>query len=157
MRKALSEIKQLGKTKPKKPKELDPREFLNMVMLYCYSIIQEEKNFKQFCEEEKVSAQVAGKIKEFVETKSFLSYIFNPIFGIVTNPKYTLQIPTRENADGASQNFALVILKNLVEDLETQSVESIAAKTDEIMENFQEMTEEKMAHDLNQILGDITI
>lgn len=68
-----------------------------------------------------------------------------------------MQIPIRENADGASQNFALVILKNLVEDLETQSVESIAAKTDEIMENFQEMTEEKMAHDLNQILGDITI
>lgn len=157
MRKALFEVKKLKKTKPKKPKKLDIKEFLNIVMPHCYSIILEESNFKQFCEQEKISQEVARKVKDFAKSKSFLSYIYNPVVAIVNNPKYALLVPTQENAQEASQYFGLVILRNLVEDLETESVESVSAKADEIMQAFQKMTGEKIPHELSQVFEDVPI
>ncbi|NJN09624.1 MAG: hypothetical protein HC815_17205 [Richelia sp. RM1_1_1] len=157
MKNALSEIKRLGKSKPKKPKQLDIREFLNMVILFTYSVILEESNFKQFCEMEEVSEEVAGKLKDFAQTKSFISYVTSPVFAITANPEYTLQIPTREKAKDESEKFGLVILKNLVEDLETQSVESVCIKAEEIMQTFLEMNDAQIADEISQLFGDIPI
>ncbi len=157
MRKTLSEIRQLSNTLPKKPKQLDIREFLNLVIIFSYSVILEESNFKQFCEMEKVSEEVAGKLKDFAQTKSFISYVSNPVFAIAANPKYILQIPTREKAKDDSEKFSLVILKNLVEDLETESVESVCSKADEIMQDFLEMNDAQIADEISQVFGDIPI
>lgn len=157
MKNALSEIKKLGKAKPRKQKEIDPKDYLNLVMLYCYSIMQEEGNFEQFCEQENISRDLAQKVQDFSKTDSFLHYIFNPIFAIATNPSYNLQIPTRDKAKDESEKFALVILRDLVKDLETQSVESVCARADGTMQNFQEMTQAKMSSDIGQIFEGISM
>ena len=148
MKNALSEVKKLGKTKPKKPKEIDVTEYLNLISLYCYSIIKDADNFKLFCRDEKISAQAAKKMQEFAETESFFSYVSSPVFAIVTNPKHKLLIPTRENAESESEKFAVVILKNLAEDLETQSIESVCAKAEETIQAFMEATKASMTPEL---------
>ncbi len=48
--------------------------------------------------------------------------------------RINLQIPQWEDAQDTSEKFALVILRNLVEDLKTESVESVCAKADETPE-----------------------
>jgi len=157
MRKALFEVKKLKKTKLKKPKELDLKDFLHMVTFHCYSIILEEGNFKQFCEQEDISNEVAEKVKAFAESKSFLSYTFNSVFAIVKNPKYALQIPSKEDSQNVSQSLGLDILRNLVEDLETESVESVSAEADKIRQTFEKMSEDKMFDNLSQVFEDILI
>lgn len=157
MKNALSEIKRLGKTKPKKPKQIDITEYLNLISLYCYSIIKDADNFKFFCKDEEVSAQVAKKMQQFAETESFFSYVSSPVFAIVTNPKHKLLIPTRDNAEAESENFAVVILKQLASDLETQSAESVCAQAEETIQAFLEATKASMTPELIEKFGDIPI
>jgi hypothetical protein len=152
MKKSLSEIKKLGKTKAKKPKQLGFREFLNMVIVFSYSVILEDSNFKQFCEMVEVSQEVREKLQSFARTKSFASYISNPIFTMKLDPEYKLRMPTKEEANKESERFGLVILKNLVKELGTQSVESIAAEADEIMQAFEEIAKGMAANDLGKIV-----
>lgn len=147
MKNALSEIKKLGKAKSKKPKQLGLREFLNMVIIFSYSVILEESNLKQFCEMTEISGEVTEKLKAFAKTKSFASYISNPIFAIRLDPKHKLKMPIKEEAKKDSERFGLLILKNLAEELETHSVESVAAQADEMMQTFEEIAEDKMADD----------
>lgn len=157
MKNALSEIKSLGKAKPRKPKEIDVTEYLNLISLYCYSIIKDADNFKLFCRDEEVSASSAKKMQEFAETESFFSYVSSPVFAIVTNPKHKLLIPTRENAESESEKFAVVILKQLASDLETQSVESVCAQAEETIQAFLEATKASMTPELIEKIGDIPI
>lgn len=150
MKNALSEIKKLGKAKAQKSKQLDFREFLDMVVVFSYSVILEDSNFKQFCQITEVSGEVAKKLKAFAQTKSFASYISNPIFTMKLNPEYKLKMPTKKESKKESERFGLVILKNLVKELETQSVESIATEADEIMQAFEEIAKEMVANDLDE-------
>ena len=145
MKNTLSEIKQLGKTKPKKPKQLDLEKFMDMVVVFSYSVILEESNFKQFCNMVEVAEEVREKLQAFARTRSFASYISNPIFTITLNPEYKMNLPTKEQAKEYSEKFGLIILKNLVEDLQTQSVESVAAEADEMLENFEKIADDMKA------------
>lgn len=155
MKNALSEIKNLGKTKPKKSKQLDLREFLNMVIVFSYSVILEDSNFKQFCGMVEVSGEVREKLQAFARTKSFASYISNPIFTIQLNPEYKLSMPTKEQAQEYSERFGLIILKNLVEELQTQSVESVAAEADEILQNFEKIADDMKAGKFSHLLEEM--
>lgn len=56
---------------------------------------------------------------------------------IATNPSCNLQIPTKDKAQDKSEKFALVILRDLVRDLKTQSVETVCARADGTMQNCQ--------------------
>ena len=96
-------------------------------------------------------------MQEFADTESFSSYITSPVFAVVTNPKHHLLIPTRDNAEAESEKFAVVILKNLAEDLETQSVESVCAKAEETIQVFLEATKATMTPELIEKFGDIPI
>ncbi|NJO64805.1 MAG: hypothetical protein HC836_43745 [Richelia sp. RM2_1_2] len=113
--------------------------------------------FKLFCQDEKVPAQVARKMEEFAETESFFSYISSPVFAIITNPKHHLLIPIKENAEAESEKFAIVILKHLAKDLETQLMESVCAKAEETIQAFLEITKASMTPELIQKFGDIPI
>lgn len=155
MKNTLSEIKQLGKSKPKKSKRLDLEQFLSKVIVFSFSVILEESNFKQFCNMTKVSEEVKEKLQAFARTKSFASYISNPIFTITLNPEYKMNMPTKEQAQEYSEKFGLIILKNLVEDLKTQSVESVAAEADEMLENFEEIADEMKAGKFSNLLEEI--
>ncbi|MEM1394947.1 MAG: hypothetical protein AAF757_24685 [Cyanobacteria bacterium P01_D01_bin.116] len=155
MKNALSEIKRLGKTKAKKPKELDLKEFLSMVIAFSYSVILEKTNFKQFCEMVEVSTEVREKLQAFARTRSFASYISNPIFTITLNPEYKMNMPTREQASEYSQRYGLIILKNLVEELQTQSVESIASEADEILDNFEQIADDMKAGKFGNLLEEM--
>ncbi|MEO1433821.1 MAG: hypothetical protein AAFV71_33135 [Cyanobacteria bacterium J06633_8] len=160
MKNTLSEIKQLGKTKPKKPKQLDLEKFLDMVVVFSYSVILKESNFKQFCDMVEVSEEVREKLQAFARTKSFANYISNLIFTITLNPEYNLSMPTTEKAKEYTEKFGLVILKNLVEELKTQSVENLANEADEMMQDFEdiaEIAEEKMANDFTKITEEMGV
>lgn len=157
MKKALSEIKRLGKTKPKKPKQIEITEYLNMIQNCSYSIIKNENNFRLFCRDEEVSPEVARKMQEFADTESFFSYITIPVFAVVTNPKQKLVIPTKENAEVRSENFAVIILKKLAKDLETQSVESVCTQAEKDMAVFMNLIEANMTPELTEKFGDISI
>ncbi|BAY87730.1 hypothetical protein NIES267_72540 (plasmid) [Calothrix parasitica NIES-267] len=160
MKNTLSEIKQLGKTKPKKPKQLDLEKFLDMVVVFSYSVILEESNFKQFCNMVEVSEEVREKLQAFARTKSFANYISNLIFTITLNPEYNLSMPTTGKAKEYTEKFGLVILKNLVEELKTQSVENLASEADEMMQDFEdiaEIAEEKVANDFSKITEEMGV
>ena len=149
MKKAFSEIKKLTKAKSKKPKRIDITEYLNQIMLCCDTIIKDENSFKLFCQKEKVSPKIARKMQEFADTKSFLNYIANHVLAIITNPKQKLLIPTKEDVKVESENFAVVILKNLAENLKTQSVETMQA--------FLKAAKESMTPELIEEFGNIPI
>ena len=66
-------------------------------------------------------------------------------------------IPIKENAEGESEKFAIVILKHLAKDLETQSVESVCVKAEETIQALLQMTKASMTPELIQKFGDIPI
>ena len=147
MRKTLKEVKNLNNAKPKKPKQVDVKEYLALIMAACYRIIREENDFEQFCRKENISQNLAEKLKTFAETQSFLRYISNALFAVVTNPEYTLPIPSGGDAKHYGDTFGLTIVKSLVEDLKIESIESLSSRVDSDMQKFQEMTALKMAQD----------
>ena len=83
------------------------------------------------------------------------SYISNPIFTITLNPEYKMNMPTKEQASEYSQRYGLIILKNLVEELQTQSVESIASEADEILDNFEQIADDMKAGKFGNLLEEM--
>lgn len=144
MRKSLSEIKKLSNTKPKKskPKVINPTEYITFVLIACDQIIEEVDKFQKFCFEENISQEVAEKLKSFAQTKSFVNYTAISVFAYITNPDVTIYVPSSENAQRYSQDFALTIIKHLAEELESESVESLCLRADEEMRQFQEMNKD---------------
>ena len=145
MRKSLSEIKKLSNTKPKKskPKVISPTEYITLVLIACDQIVEEVDKFQKFCFEENISQEVAEKLKSFGQSKSFINYTATSVFAYINNPDVTIYVPSRENAQHYSQDFALTIIKHLASELESESVESLCLRADEEMRQFQEMNKDE--------------
>lgn len=157
MRKTLLEVKKLNNFEAKKLKKAGISNYLTLVLTACYNIFREEDKFQKFCQEENISGELTEKLKTFSKTQSFLNYVFSGIVAVTTNPEYTLQIPSAKESKQHSQNFALTIVRNLVEDLKKESVESLCLRADDEMRQFQEMNKANATPELIEKFGDIPI
>lgn len=144
MKKTLYEIKKLDNTKPKKskPKVINPTEYITLVLAACYEMIKEVDKFEEFCFDEDISEELAEKLKSFAQTKSFINYNAMSVYTYITDPDITIYVPSKENSQRYSQEFALSIIKNLAEELESESVESLCVRADKEMQQFEEMSQQ---------------